>query len=110
MKRYRYTKKRKVVGGDCGASSCQLPQQTGGGCGCGMSPPKPFQGGACPCQAVKPFPIPLGGYRATKRNIKYLKKWKRGNRIGFTMRSSLKAKGLIPRKNGTYRVSKKYIK
>jgi hypothetical protein len=50
----------------------------------------------------------LGGYKPTKRNLKYLQKWKRGESIGFTMRSSLKAKGLIPRANGTYRVSAKY--
>jgi hypothetical protein len=49
-----------------------------------------------------------GGYRATKRDLKYLKLWKQGKSIGFTMRSSLKAKGLIPRKNGTRRVSNKY--
>lgn len=52
----------------------------------------------------------IGGYKPTKRNIKYLKKWKRGESIGFTMRSSLKAKGLIPRANGTKRVSSKYHK
>jgi hypothetical protein len=51
-----------------------------------------------------------GGYTATVRNKKYLAKWKRGESIGFTMRSSLKAKGLIPRANGTYKVSKKYQK
>ncbi len=95
---------------------CQIPQQSGGGCGCGMAPPKPLRmnflrGGACPCQAVPQLPVPLsGGYRVTKRNLKYLRKWKRGNKIGFTMRSSLKAKGLIPRANGTKRVSKKYRK
>ena len=50
----------------------------------------------------------LGGYRPTKRNLKYLKNYKKGKSIGFTMRSSLKAKGLIPRSNGTYKVSKKY--
>ena len=50
----------------------------------------------------------LGGYRATKKNLKYLKKWKQGKSIGFTMRSSLKAKGLIPRANGKKRVSIKY--
>ena len=51
-----------------------------------------------------------GGYRPTKRNLKALRKWKRGESIGFTMRSSLKAKGLIPRANGTLRVSDKYRK
>ena len=50
----------------------------------------------------------FGGYKATKRNRKYVKRWKQGKSIGFTMRSSLKAKGLIPRANGTRRVSKKY--
>jgi hypothetical protein len=49
-----------------------------------------------------------GGYKATKRNQKYLKMYKKGKSIGFTMRSSLKAKGLIPRSNGTYKVSNKY--
>jgi serine/threonine protein kinase len=98
---------------------------SGGGCGCG-APKRPMidlpsnlslgplttgltKGGACPCQAVAPLPKPLGGgYRATKRNLKYLRKYKRGIPIGFTMRSSLKAKGLIPRSNGTRRVSPKY--
>lgn len=47
-------------------------------------------------------------YRATARNRNYLRRWHRGQSIGFTMRSSLKAKGLIPRSNGTRRVSKKY--
>ncbi len=107
---------------------------SGGGCGCGA--PKPpmmnlpagislgsltagLKGGACPCQEVPKIPVPLdqlqkegyrGGYRATKRNLKYLRKWKRGESIGFTMRSSLKAKGLIPRANGKKRVSAKYRK
>lgn len=80
---------------------------------------KGLKGGACPCQAVPKIPVPLGelqkegyrgGYRATRRNLKYLKKWKRGESIGFTMRSSLKAKGLIPRANGTKKVSLKYRK
>jgi len=49
-----------------------------------------------------------GGYRPTKRNRTYYRLWKKGKPIGFTMTSSLKAKGLIPRANGTRRVSKKY--
>ena len=53
-------------------------------------------------------PAQSGGYRATARNKKYLKRWRAGKSIGFTMRSSLKAKGLIPRANGTRRVSPKY--
>lgn len=105
----------------------------GGNCGCSMppakSPWKNLTGGACPCEAVSSrVPVALGGYKqakrrtrrtlthtaskggykATKRNLKYLKRWKQGKSIGFTMRSSLKAKGLIPRANGTYKVSPKY--
>jgi hypothetical protein len=89
-----------------------------------------LKGGACPCQAVPKMAIPMGdlqregyrggyredsakytrkgGYRATKKNLKYLKKLKRGESIGFTMISSLKSKGLIPRSNGTKKVSPKY--
>ena len=47
-------------------------------------------------------------YNPTKKNKAYLAKWRRGNSIGFSVRSSLKAKGLIPRANGTKRVSEKY--
>lgn len=53
-----------------------LAPQNGGGCGCGL---------------------PRGGYRPTKKNLNALKKWRKGQSIGFTMTSSLKAKGLIPR-------------
>ena len=49
-----------------------------------------------------------GGYQPTEKDKAALKKYKAGKSIGFTMRSSLKAKGLIPRVNGTRRVSKKY--
>jgi len=86
----------------CGPAMCTAPQMGGGarkrvtrkakgGCGCN-------RGG----YRAK------GGYRATKRDKKYLLLWKKGKSIGFTMRASLKAKGLIPRANGTRRVSKKY--
>ena len=36
-------------------------------------------------------------YNPTLKNRKTLKRWKQGKSIGFTARSSLKAKGLIPR-------------
>jgi hypothetical protein len=52
--------------------------------------------------------VPTGGYRPTARNRSFLKRYKQGKSIGFTMRASLKAKGLIPRANGTKRVSAKY--
>jgi hypothetical protein len=57
---------------------------------------------------TKPKTKKTGGYKPTKRDLFYLRKYKQGKSIGFTMRSSLKAKGLIPRSNGTKRVSKKY--
>ena len=51
-----------------------------------------------------------GGYRPTKKDKTALKKLKQGKSIGFTMRSSLKAKGLLRRANGTMRLSAKYKK
>jgi hypothetical protein len=59
----------------------------------------------CPCQQ---YGGARGGYRATKRNLKYLRMHKAGKSIGFTMKASLKAKGLIPRADGSLRVSAKY--
>lgn len=97
-------------GGSCGCAgryNKQLDAQRGGACGCMKS----YRGGAqkggdCPCGLFK------GGYRATRRNLKYLKRWKQGKSIGFTMRASLKAKGLIPRTSKTMKgkrvVSRKY--
>jgi hypothetical protein len=49
-----------------------------------------------------------GKYKPTARDKAILRKWRAGKSIGFTARSSLKAKGLIPRANGTLRVSAKY--
>ena len=53
-----------------------------------------------------------GGYKPTKKNLETLRRWKRGESIGFTATSSLKAKGLIPRtskgEKGKYIVSAKY--
>ena len=64
------------------------------------------RGGGCGCSLWK------GGYRATRKNREALKKWKQGKSIGFTMRASLKAKGLIPRTSRKNRgkkiVSNKY--
>ena len=88
------------------------------GCGCTRFTVPIQQGGTCACEIPSKLPVALGGakvkkvtkggYRPTKRNLKYLKRWKQGRSIGFTMRSSLKAKGLIPRADGTYKVSPKY--
>jgi hypothetical protein len=47
-----------------------------------------------------------GAYRPTKKNLKALKKWRKGQSIGFTMTSSLKAKGLIPRTSKKHRGKK----
>lgn len=126
------------IGPDAGAAAVamrQLPTMKGG-CGCfGGKPPKKMRGGyggctgqptmlralgimqggaktvrrsrggACPCALSK---LVRGGYRATAKDRAALRKWRAGKSIGFTMRSSLKAKGLIPRANGTKRVSNKY--
>ena len=78
------------------------PTQVGGGCGCGLA----RMGGSLPATGLR------GGYRPTKKNLNALKRWKRGESIGFTMTSSLKAKGLIPRTSRKHRgkkvVSAKY--
>jgi hypothetical protein len=64
------------------------------------------QSGGCGCM------MRGGAYKATQKNRALLKRWKRGESIGFTARASLKAKGLIPRtskaQRGKYIVSKKY--
>ena len=87
------------------------------GCGCDMQTPLPASvtqplqsGGACGCmmKGGKTRRVRRGGYRATAKNRKYLRRWKQGKSIGFTMRSSLKAKGLIPRASGKKVVSPKY--
>jgi len=46
----------------------------------------------CPCSKSW-----SGGYRATRKNKDLLRRYKRGESIGFTATASLKAKGLIPR-------------
>ena len=72
--------------------------QRGGGCGCGM----PLMGGGSNQQAGG-LVFANGGYRTTARNRKYLKQYRAGKSIGFTMLASLKAKGLIPRTSRKYR-------
>jgi len=49
-----------------------------------------------------------GGYRPTRNNRNMLRRYKKGISIGFTGRSSLKAKGMLPRSNGTYKLGPKY--
>ncbi len=106
-------KKYKGAAGACGCTNqpllkLPLPESfktmgitKGGNCGCAMG------NGVKNMYSLMPKRV-SGGYRATKKDKKYLKMWKQGKSIGFTMRSSLKAKGLIPRANGTRRVSNKY--
>lgn len=63
----------------------------------------------CPCSAIAPM---HGGYTPTRKNKNALRRYKAGKSIGFTMKASLKAKGLLPRtskKNrGKYILSNKY--
>jgi ribosomal protein S19E (S16A) len=67
-------------------------------------------GGGCGLQPINPLTAVYGGYRPTKKNRKTLRKYKQGKSIGFTALASLKAKGLIRRSNGTYKVSAKYLR
>lgn len=54
----------------------------------------------------------MGGYKPTAKDLEMLRKYKRGVSIGFTGRSSLRAKGLLPRVSrkyrGTYVLGPKY--
>jgi len=80
-----------------------------------MTQPFAQSGGACGCMRKggrktrkNNYRRSKGGYRATAKNRKYLRMWKQGKSIGFTMLASLKAKGLIPRASGEKIVSPKY--
>ena len=88
------------------SSSVAIEQQGGANYGESMNLQARLRGGGCGCGARR------GGYKPTKKNRAALKKWRKGQSIGFTMTSSLKAKGLIPRtsrKNkGKKLVSAKY--
>jgi hypothetical protein len=54
----------------------------------------------CPCS------LKMGGYRATRKNRDLLRRYKKGESIGFTATASLKAKGLIPRTSRKFRGKK----
>ena len=83
------------------ASVTQPMIQAGGACGCMMK-------GGLRGKGRRTRRARRGGYRATAKNRKYLRRWKQGKSIGFTMLASLKAKGLIPRASGKKVVSPKY--
>lgn len=99
--RRRATRKQRGGGCGCSGGAEMLPMRggsqlmRGGGCGCsGGAELMPMRGGSrgggCGCMMK-------GGYKATAKNRKYLAKYRRGESIGFTMKASLKAKGLLPR-------------
>jgi hypothetical protein len=62
-------------------------------------------GGSCGCDGWRPY---SGGYKPTAKNLLTLRRYKRGNSIGFTARSSLKAKGILPRSSGKYVLGPRY--
>ena len=61
--------------------------------------------GASFCTVSTPQPQPqlTGGYSPTAKNMDMLRRYKRGESIGFTGRSSLRAKGLLPRESAEYK-------
>jgi hypothetical protein len=63
------------------------------------------RGGGCACDRALEG-MSGGGYRPTRRNRNLLRRWRRGESIGFTATASLKAKGLIPRTSRKYRGKK----
>jgi len=95
-------------------------RKRGGGCGCQRSQLGGQSVAALARNAVTEAKVALasqgisqtGGYKATAKDLEYLKKYRQGKSIGFTMTASLKAKGLIPRSSKTMKgkkvISKKY--
>jgi len=76
-------------------------KQRGGNCGtCRL-----YRGGAAKRSACRCKP---GSYKPTAADKARLNRHLAGKSIGFTQRSSLKAKGLLRRANGTCKVSRKY--
>lgn len=57
----------------------------------------------CPCALGLSARPQAGGYKATKKNRQLLKNLRRGSKIGFTAKASLKAKGLLPRTSKQYK-------
>jgi hypothetical protein len=55
------------------------------------------------CSVSTPQPPLTGGYTPTAKNMDMLRRYKRGESIGFTGRSSLRAKGLLPRESAEYK-------
>ena len=97
-------KPTKIVGGSGCSGQPTLLRALGIMAG-GRRRTRRSKGGSCaPCALGRL----RGGYKPTRKNLAALRKYKAGKSIGFTMRSSLKAKGLIPRSNGTKRISNKY--
>ncbi len=76
-------------------------RQSGGTCGACRSYRGGKRGGGS--RQCKP-----GAYKPTAADKARLRRHLAGKSIGFTQRSSLKAKGLLRRANGTCKVSKKY--
>ncbi len=70
------------------------------------------RGAGCGCANKSLGYIGRAGYRPTKKNLNTLRRYRKGESIGFTATSSLKAKGLLPRTSkkfkGKFIVSAKY--
>jgi hypothetical protein len=84
-----------------------MQRQGGGGCGCGsIALPGRMKGGSA--RATRKIHARGGKYKPTRKNHNAYRRWKKGKSIGFTMRSHLKAIGMIPRASGKKMVSNKY--
>ena len=56
-----------------------------------------------PAASLTPPLTQAGGYTPTAKNMDMLRRYKRGESIGFTGRSSLRAKGILPRESAAYK-------
>jgi hypothetical protein len=90
-----------MQGGSSTTRRRQRRRQSGGTCTTCRS----YRGGKRGGGSLKCKP---GAYKATAADNARLRRHLAGKSIGFTQRSSLKAKGLLRRANGSCKVSKKY--
>lgn len=96
---------------DAKVSACNDCHATGT---CGQTIGCPQQGGRTHTRK-RPFAlsskrVKISPFKTSSSVRKTLKAYKSGRKIGFTQRSSLRSMGLIPRKDGTYRLGNKYLK
>jgi hypothetical protein len=75
---------------------------------CATTPGCPQQGGKRGAYRVSHGRTRKSPFKSVSDVKQTLRRYKKGKKIGFSRKSSLRAMGLIPRKSGKYMLSKKY--